>query len=77
MDITKYISHNKIALRVTPNASQTKLIEDNGKLKLYVKSIPEDNKANREVINFFKKEFNLKVLIDKGEKSREKIVKIM
>ncbi|MBI2572638.1 DUF167 domain-containing protein [Candidatus Woesearchaeota archaeon] len=77
MDITKYISNNKITLRATPNASQTRLIEEDGKLKLYIKAVPEDNKANKEIIAFFKKEFKLKVVIDKGEKGRDKVLKVI
>ncbi len=77
MDITRYISNNRITIRVTPNASQTKLIEEDNKLKLYVKAVPEDNKANKAVIAFFKKEFGLRVLIEKGEKGREKVLKVV
>lgn len=72
-----HISNNRITIRVTPNASQTKLVEDNSTLKLYVKAVPEDNKANKEIISFFKKEFKLKVLIEKGEKGRDKVLRVV
>ena len=60
-------------IKVIPNAKRTELKGD----RLYIKAIPEKGKANREIIKFFKKEFNQRVEIIKGEKSREKILKIL
>lgn len=76
MDINKFVSNNLVKIKVIPNASKSKLIEENQQLKLYLKSVPEKNKANQELVKFFKKEFNLKVEIKSGEKSRLKILRI-
>jgi len=65
------------SLRVTPNASRTELKEEDGKLKLYLQAVPEKGKANAAVIKFFKKEFNLKVEIKSGSKSRDKVLRVL
>ena len=77
VDILKHAKNGRISLRVTPNSSRTELIEEEGKLKLYLKAVPEDNKANQELIKFFKKECNLKIEIVSGLKSRDKILRLL
>ncbi|NQV92041.1 DUF167 domain-containing protein [Candidatus Woesearchaeota archaeon] len=77
MDIQKHILNNLLLLKVIPNASQTKLIEEDHKLKLYLSAIPDKNKTNTQLIKFFKKEFNLKVEIKSGERSRQKVLRIL
>ena len=76
MKIIKFIENNLLKLKVTPNSKKTELLEKEGKLRLYLKAVPEKRKANQELIKFFKKEFGLKVEIVKGEKSREKVLKV-
>jgi uncharacterized protein (TIGR00251 family) len=76
MEVKKYINNGTLSLRVTPNSSRTELIEEEGKLKLYLKAVPEDNKANLELIKFFKKEFGLRIEIMSGEHSRVKRLKV-
>ena len=77
MDIDNYIRNNLISLRVTPNASKTELKEENGKLKLHLQAVPEKGKANAAVIKFFKKEYGLRVEIKSGEKSRDKVLRVL
>ena len=62
-----------INLKVIPNSSRTELKGE----KLYLKAVPEKGKANLELIKFFKKEFNLKVKIKSGEKSRNKVIEVL
>lgn len=76
MDLTKHIKNNLLAVKVIPNASQNRLIEEHNALKLYFKAVPEKDKANKELIKFFKDEFKLKVQLKAGAKSREKILQI-
>ena len=76
MNLTKYIKNNLLKLKVIPNSSRTELIEENGQLKLYLKAVPDKNKANNELIKFFKKKFNLTVEIKSGKKSRHKTLHI-
>lgn len=77
MDIKKYICNGQIGLRVTPHSSRTELVEEDGRLKLYLQAVPDKNKANLELIKFFKKEVGLKVEIKSGMKSRDKILRIL
>ena len=77
MNITKYINSNSLKLKVIPNSSRTELHEEDNKLKLYLKAVPDKNKANHELIKFFKKEFHLKVEIKSGKRSREKVLRIL
>ena len=76
MDLTKHIKNNLLAVKVIPNASHARIIEEHNTLKLYLKAVPEKDKANRELIKFFKNEFNLKVRLKAGAKRREKILQI-
>jgi len=77
MDINKHIEKGKLKIKVIPQAGRTELIEDERKLKLYLKSAPEKGKANTELIKYFKKEFKISVRIKSGETSREKILEIL
>lgn len=76
MELSKYLRNNRLLVWVVPNAKSTYLIEDNGRLKIYLHAPPEKDKANKELIKFFKKEFNLRVNLVSGAKSREKVVLI-
>lgn len=76
-DLKPFISNQLIKIKVIPNASSTKLVEENGHLKLYLKAVPEKDKANKELIKFFKKTFKLVMEIKSGEKSREKVLRIL
>jgi len=77
MDLAKWIKEGKLKVKVIPNASRQGLIEENGTLKLYLQAVPDKNKANLELVKFFKKEYGLKVEIVSGLKSREKVLIII
>lgn len=77
MDLNKHIQNGKLKIKVIPQSGRTELVEEAGKLKLYLKSAPEKNKANLELIKFFKKEFKVSVRIKSGETSREKVLEIV
>ncbi len=73
-----------LRVRVTPKASRNciKVEQDEeGKwlLRVYVTTVPEDGKANKDVIKLLAKELGLAkscLEIEKGLTSREKIVNI-
>ncbi len=77
LDIQKYIANNLLHIKVIPSSGRTELKEENGKLKLYLKAPPDKNKANMELIKFFKKELGLVVEIKSGATSREKVLRIV
>ena len=76
MDISNHIKNNLLKLKVIPNSSKSQFIEKDNQLRLYLKSPPEKDKANHELLKFFKKQYNLKVEFKSGKKSREKVLKI-
>lgn len=63
-----------ISIKVTPNSKSSEVILKNGQINVKVKAIPDDGKANKEVIRTFKEQLNLSVEIVKGLKQREKII---
>ncbi|MDP3734405.1 MAG: DUF167 domain-containing protein [Nanoarchaeota archaeon] len=74
MNILPLFKNNCLTIKVIPNAKISKAVMDNNPPKIYLQAVPEKNKANLELIKFFKKEFGVKVMIQSGEKSREKVV---
>ncbi|HLC98237.1 MAG TPA: DUF167 domain-containing protein [Candidatus Nanoarchaeia archaeon] len=76
VNLTPFIQNGRLPLKIVPNAKKTLLKEENGTLKLYLHAPPEKDKANKELMAFFKKEYGLAVQIVSGMKSREKVVEI-
>ena len=76
MNLSPYITDGQLLLKVIPNAKTTKIITENNLPKLYVKELPDKDKANKAVIKFFKKTYSLNVEIIKGKKSRDKVLRI-
>jgi uncharacterized protein (TIGR00251 family) len=76
VDIKKYIINDLIKLKVIPNSSRNELIEENSGLKMYLRAVPDKNKANDELIKFFKKMYGLKVMIKSGMRSRMKVLRV-
>lgn len=77
MNISSFIHNKFLTIKVVPHSGRTELKEENGRLKLYLKAPPEKNKANVELIKFFKKEYGLVVEIKRGMTSREKVLRIV
>lgn len=64
-------------IKVIPNAKKNEVLEEEGILKVYVKSPPVRGKANKAVIELLAEFFKVKkrdIKIIKGEKSREKVI---
>ena len=74
INITKFVSHGLIKVKVIPNSKKETIKEEHGILKIHLTSVPEKNKANAELVKFFKKKFGLNVEIISGQKSREKVL---
>ncbi len=77
MNVTAYMFNGHIHLRVVPNSSRLKLIEDKGQLKLYLTKPAADHQANDQLIKFFKKQLKLTVRIVSGLNSRDKVLEII
>ena len=69
----------RLNVKVIPNAKQNKLVEEPGRLKVYLTAPPVDGKANKALIAFLAEHFNVKkpaVRIVRGETGREKVVEV-
>lgn len=67
----------KLSVKVKPNSSKSEFDEKNS--LVYLKSVPQENKANIELIKLLAKHFKVsssQVKIIKGLSSREKIIRI-
>ncbi len=78
LDLSKYITNNTFSLHVVPSSGRQELVIDkNGKLRLFLKSQPEHNKANLELIKFFKKEYKVTVEIVQGKRAHRKVLHLL
>jgi len=70
----------RLSIKVVPRASKNRIIEENGRLKVYVTSPAVDGKANKAVIESLAEHFDVKkknIRILSGEKNREKTIEIL
>ncbi len=75
--LNQYRAGDILHLKAIPNASRTELVEHDGQLRLYLHAPPDKDKANLELIKFFKQELNLRVELKSGARSREKVIRIL
>ncbi len=67
----------KIKVKVRPNSREQKIEQiTNNEYKISLKSTPENNKANLELIKLLKKHFKKIPKIIKGKTSKNKTIKI-
>jgi uncharacterized protein (TIGR00251 family) len=70
----------ELKIKVVPNASKSEIMGWVGdSLKIRIQAVPEDGKANKALIEFLSRKFNLSrrsVELVAGETSREKRVRI-
>jgi uncharacterized protein len=67
----------RIKVKVIPGASRNEIISwDGERLSIRLKAHPEKGKANEQLITFLKKVLNIRTMIEKGTRSREKVVRI-
>ena len=69
----------RLSVRVVPNAKQDKLVEAEGRVKVYLTAPAVEGKANKALIEFLSEHFNAKrskIQIIKGKTSRDKVVEI-
>ncbi|MBT3465397.1 YggU family protein [archaeon] len=77
-DISEFIIDNKLILKVKANSSKNEIIgydKEKQILKVNIKAPAENNKANIEIIKFFKKLTKRDVKIISGLTSKKKILK--
>ena len=77
MEIRDYIVNGTLEVKVVPNASKNKVVIEDDHLKIYIKQVPDKNKANGELVKYLKKKFNLNVEIKSGLRSRNKLLGVL
>jgi uncharacterized protein (TIGR00251 family) len=69
---------NKVyQIKVKPNSSRSEIHIEEDMIIVFLKSIPQDDKANLELVKLFKKNLKLKIEIISGLKSKNKKIKIV
>jgi uncharacterized protein (TIGR00251 family) len=67
----------KINVKVYPNSGKQEVIKKEKKYFVYLKSAPENNKANIELMNLLKKYFKSDVKIKSGKSSKKKVIEVI
>ena len=72
-------SQDIIEIRAKPNSSKSLLIfdDENNMVIAFLHSVPDNGKANTELVKLFKKQLKLRVELIKGFKSRDKKVLVL
>ena len=65
-----------IKIKVKPNSGKQEIVKEGNEYFAYLKSSPENNKANIELISLLNKYFKVKAKIKSGFTSRIKTVEI-
>jgi len=66
----------KIKVKVKPNSGKQEVIKKRDGYLVYLKSLPENNKANTELVKLLKKYFGRPVKIKSGLSSRKKVIEV-
>jgi hypothetical protein len=78
-DVIKSRQMAKLNIKVVPNAKKNRLVEEPGRLKVYLTVPAVEGKANSALIEFLAEHFKIKksgISIIRGATSREKVVEI-
>jgi uncharacterized protein (TIGR00251 family) len=80
MNIEQYIKNNSLTILVKPNSSKNGITgydDARAAVKVNIKAPAEDNKANIEVVKFFRKLLGREIKILSGLKGKIKILKVI
>jgi uncharacterized protein (TIGR00251 family) len=77
MNLLDYIKDNRLKIIVKPNSPKNEIIGYDNGLRVNIKAPAENNKANIEVIKFFRKITKRDVNIISGLKSKKKVLKFI
>ncbi len=65
-----------IKIKVKPNSKKQNIIKKEEFYEIHLKSVPENNKANMDLIKILKKHFKKEIKIKSGFTSKNKIIEI-
>jgi len=77
--MSKMLAFGRVKVIVRPNSPKTEIIaydKARDAWRIRVAAPPENNRANKEIIKFFRKRFKKKVEIISGFSSRNKVLQI-
>jgi uncharacterized protein YggU (UPF0235/DUF167 family) len=69
----------EIAVRVTPKASRDRIVVEEGQIRIYVTTVPEDGKANAAVQKLLAKALGLpksRLSLIRRQTSRDKVFRV-
>ena len=69
----------EIAVRVTPKASRDRIVVEEGQIRVYVTTVPEDGKANPAVQKLLSKALGVpksRLSLIRGQTSRDKVFRV-
>ena len=68
----------RIKIKVKPNSGRQEIEKiSEEEYRVFLKSSPEDNKANNELIKLLKKQFKRDIKIVSGLSSRKKVIELL
>ncbi len=66
-----------IKIRAKPNSERQEIVANDKEYVVYLKSAPENNKANIELIKLLTRYFKKEIKIKTGKTSRNKLIEII
>ncbi|MEX5727545.1 uncharacterized protein Ga0609869_000898 [Rhodovulum iodosum] len=70
----------EIAVRVTPKASRNAITPQDGRLRVYVTTVPEAGKANAAVVKLLSKALGVpksRLVLVRGQSARDKLFRVL
>ncbi|GAB4375001.1 MAG: hypothetical protein Kow0075_01080 [Salibacteraceae bacterium] len=77
-ELLSCLEGNVVEVKVKPRSSKSLIEVDasNKRLIAYLRSAPENNRANKELIQLLKKQFKLRATIRSGHKHTTKVIEL-
>lgn len=78
-DLQKWVRDGELAVRVTPKASRNRITVEEGQVRVYVTTLPEDGKANLAVQKLLSKALGIaksRLTLLRGQTSRDKVFRV-
>jgi uncharacterized protein YggU (UPF0235/DUF167 family) len=73
------ISGSEISVRVTPKAAHSRVVYEDGALRIYVTTVPEDGKATAAVQKLLAKALGVaktRLVLIRGQTARDKVFRL-
>ena len=79
IQVSEFVKESVLRVRITPSAAKNCVLGFDAVrgLRVSIAAPPEDNKANKELLSFLKKEYKLSFRLISGAKSREKVLQLV